>query len=73
VNGSEVASAGEFIGMIEDAEEAIDVTYLRGNSENTVSFVPSVSKTDGKRKSGMWVRDTTAGTLSKNASGGIFN
>lgn len=61
VNGSEVETAGDFIGMIENAEESIDVTYLRGGDENTVSFVPSISKEDGKRKTGMWIRDTTAG------------
>ena len=61
VNGNDVETAGEFIGMIEEAENRIDVTYLRGGDENTVSFVPSVSKEDGKRKTGMWIRDTTAG------------
>ncbi len=61
VNGSEVESAGDFIGLIEDAGESVDVTYVRGGDENTVSFVPSVSKEDGKRKTGMWIRDTTAG------------
>ena len=61
VNGSEVESAGEFIGMVESAGDVIDVTYLREGNENTVSFVPSVSKEDGKRKTGMWIRDTTAG------------
>lgn len=61
VNGSEVETAGEFIGMIENAEDGISVTYLRNGDENTVSFVPSVSKEDGKRKTGMWIRDTTAG------------
>lgn len=61
VNGSEVETAGEFIGMIENADDGISVTYLRNGDENTVSFVPSVSKEDGKRKTGMWIRDTTAG------------
>jgi len=61
VNGNDVETAGEFIGLIENAEEQIDVTYLRGGNENTVSFVPSVSKEDGKRRTGMWIRDTTAG------------
>ncbi len=61
VNGSEVETAGEFIGMIENAGDTIDVTYLRDGDENTVSFVPSISKEDGKRKTGMWIRDTTAG------------
>ncbi|MBR5313317.1 MAG: SpoIVB peptidase [Clostridia bacterium] len=61
VNGSEVKTAGEFIGIIENAQNPLQVTYLRGGDENTVSFVPSVSKEDGKRKTGMWVRDTTAG------------
>ena len=45
----------------ENAQNPLQVTYLRGGDENTVSFVPSVSKEDGKRKTGMWVRDTTAG------------
>ncbi len=61
VNGSEVKSAGEFIGIIENAEDTIHLTYLRGGDENTVSFVPAVAKEDGKRKTGMWIRDTTAG------------
>ena len=61
VNGNNVETAGEFIGMVENAADTIDVTYLRGGDENTVSFVPSVAKEDGKRKTGMWIRDTTAG------------
>ncbi len=61
VNGNVIESAGDFIGIIETAEDNIDVTYLRDGDENTVSFIPSVSKEDGKRKTGMWIRDTTAG------------
>lgn len=61
VNGNRVETAGELIGIIENAGDGIDVTYLRNGDENTVSFVPSVSKEDGKRKTGMWIRDTTAG------------
>ena len=40
VNGSEVKTAGEFIGIIENAQNPLQVTYLRGGDENTVSFVP---------------------------------
>ena len=61
VNGNNVETAGDFIGIVENAADKIDVTYLRGGDENTVSFVPSVAKEDGKRKTGMWIRDTTAG------------
>lgn len=61
INGTEIESAGDFIGIMETAEESIDVTYLRDGNENTVSFLPSISKEDGKRKTGMWIRDTTAG------------
>ncbi len=61
VNGSEVETAGEFVGLIESAENSIDVTYLRNGNKDTVSFIPSISKEDGKRKTGMWIRDTTAG------------
>lgn len=61
VNGNKVETAGELIGIIENAGEVLDVTYLRNGDENTVSFVPAISKEDGKPKTGMCIRDTTAG------------
>ena len=61
VNGKEVATSAELVKMIENAKEEIEITYVRDGNESTVKFVPEVSPGDGKRKTGMWVRDTTAG------------
>ncbi len=61
VNGNEVGTVSDLVGIIENANDEIAVTYIRNGDENTVSFLPSISKEDGKRKTGMWIRDTTAG------------
>lgn len=63
VNGCRVSTSAELLGKIEAASDSaeIDITYEREGMENTVSLSPSVSKDDGKLKTGMWIRDTTAG------------
>ena len=63
VNGRRVSTSAELLGQIETASDSlgIDITYEREGIENTVSLHPSVSKDDGKLKTGMWIRDTTAG------------
>lgn len=61
VNGREVKTSAEFIDIIEASRSTVEVTYSRGGNMATVSFTPSVSSADGKPKTGMWIRDTTAG------------
>lgn len=61
VNGEPVKTSIDLMQVVEKTEEAIEITYLRDGSENTVSFLPSLCAVDGKRKTGMWIRDTTAG------------
>ena len=39
----------------------VEITYIRDGGESTVSFMPSLSSRDGRMKTGMWIRDTTAG------------
>lgn len=61
INGSEVKTSGELIKKIEEADGNVEVTYYRGGDEKTVNFEPILCSTDGKKKTGMWIRDTTAG------------
>ncbi len=61
VNGTPVKTSDEFIKIVESAESMIEITYVRDGNNCTASFVPSLSVTDGKKKTGMWIRDTTAG------------
>lgn len=61
VNGEPVKTSMELMNIVEAADEAIEITYLRDGDENTVTFFPSLCASDGKRKTGMWIRDTTAG------------
>ncbi|MBE6626491.1 MAG: PDZ domain-containing protein [Ruminococcaceae bacterium] len=60
VNGDEVKTSDDFIKKIEESDSAIQITYVRDGNNCTVSFTPSLS-TDGKKRTGMWIRDTTAG------------
>ena len=60
VNGDEVKTSDEFIKIIEESNNEIQITYVRDGNSRTVSFSPSVT-TDGKKRTGMWIRDTTAG------------
>lgn len=59
VNGIEVRSSAELLGLIADAP--LEVTYEREGREGSVIFTPVRSSEDGKYKTGMWIRDTTAG------------
>jgi len=61
VCGKPVKSSSEMIRLIEGTSAPVEITYLRDGAENTVSFLPSLSAADGRMKTGMWIRDTTAG------------
>ncbi len=61
INGSEVRTSGELMRIIEQSSGEIEVTYMRGQEKRSTVMKPSTSSSDGKKKTGMWIRDTTAG------------
>jgi stage IV sporulation protein B len=60
VNGIDVTSSMELLTMIEESGEVIEMTVMRNGHEETYRFTPVYGE-DGKGKTGMWIRDTTAG------------
>lgn len=58
--GIPVKTSSELIEKIEKCDDSIVITYTRDGKEANAVLSPEVAK-DGKKKSGMWVRDTTAG------------
>jgi len=61
-NGKKVSSASDFIEMVENSDgKAVKLVYIRNKSEFECEVTPSVSSSDGKYKTGMWLRDSTAG------------
>lgn len=61
-NGKDVESAADFIDIVENSGgQPVKVTYLRGNAKREGVITPSVSQSDGKYRTGMWLRDSTAG------------
>ncbi len=61
VNGAPVKTSEELASRIECTPNEIVITYTRGNVSGTAILSPAVSIEDGRRRTGMWVRDTTAG------------
>ena len=59
VNGCEIRTTADLLGII--TGEPLTITYERAGKEDSVVFTPVRSKEDGKYKTGMWIRDTTAG------------
>lgn len=60
--GIDVRSTSELSDCIAGMKgDAIDMRILRGNREMTVSAPVPVDGADGKRRLGVWVRDSTAG------------
>ncbi len=60
VNGKTVSSTMELMTMVEESGDTIEITVLRDGNTSVFKFDP-VCCEDGKRKTGMWIRDTTAG------------
>ncbi len=61
-NDKSVTKAEDLIKVVEDSGgKAIEITYLRDSTEHECRITPSVSASDGKYKTGMWLRDSTAG------------
>ncbi len=62
VNGRKITGAEDFIETVEKCDgKKITVNYRRNDKEYECEIKPSISESDGKYKTGMWLRDSTAG------------
>ena len=62
VQGESVLSAQELARRVSALEcDSVELSVLRGGREITVQAAVPVSETDGRRRLGVWVRDSTAG------------
>ena len=62
VEGESVKSAQELSAKVSAlTSESAELSILRGGKEMTVQAAVPASETDGKRRLGVWVRDSTAG------------
>jgi len=62
VNSTPISSAKDFVALTESSGgNTIAVDYKRMGEIYSVSFSPVLSKSDGKYKTGMWIKDSTAG------------
>ncbi len=62
VNGEEINTAEQMAAIIEKNKgKEIDVRYLREENEYSTVITPVLSLSDRKYKTGIWVRDSTAG------------
>ena len=61
VNGLTITTAQDFTSSIESAEGEVKIVYYRDNEKHETTITPSLSGKDGKYKTGMWLRDSTAG------------
>ncbi len=61
-NSTPVSSAKDFIAITENSNgQPIAVDYKRMGEIRSTSFSPVLCKSDGKFKTGMWIKDSTAG------------
>jgi len=61
VDGKPVGTAEEFASQIENNGKPIEICYERNGQEHVTTLVPLYSQKEAKYKTGMWIRDTTAG------------
>ncbi|MBE5799009.1 MAG: SpoIVB peptidase [Clostridiales bacterium] len=62
VQGKDIDSAQELSRRINEVNaDSVDLSVLRGGRETTLRAASPVSSADGKRRLGVWVRDSTAG------------
>lgn len=62
INGEKVVSVDEVVNAVADCQGApLNLTLKRGSSEINVEITPVASDEDGKYKTGLWIRDSTAG------------
>ncbi|MBE6709043.1 MAG: SpoIVB peptidase [Ruminococcaceae bacterium] len=61
-NGQKLSVASDFIDVIENSKgNSVKISYIREKKEYECEITPSFSNSDGKYKTGMWLRDSTAG------------
>ena len=62
VDGNEIDGAVGLTTVIENCGgKALNVTYKRGGEEKVTRLTPAYSESEGKYKTGIWVRDSAAG------------
>ena len=62
VNGKELEDAAALTRAVENCGgHEISLTYTRSGQQNQVKLVPAYSESEGKYKTGIWVRDSGAG------------
>ena len=61
INGKKTTTTVEFADTVGVSEGELQIKYLRHGEEHTATVKPSLSKKDGRYKTGMWLRDSTAG------------
>ena len=62
VNGKRIADSSELIRAVEESGgNRVELVYKRGGVEKMVALNPIFSRSEGKYKTGIWVRDTGAG------------
>ncbi len=62
VNGERIIGADQVSALIDGCGgEPVEFEIRRGSEEFTLSVTPVISESDGKYRTGMWIRDSTAG------------
>ena len=62
INAQTVTDAAHLSGLTESSGGApLSITFMRGNTEMSTTLTPALCKSEGKYKSGMYVRDSGAG------------
>jgi len=61
VNGNRIHSTEEFVRAIENGGSAVEIGYERDGESCRTRLCPVYSREEGRYKTGMWIRDTTAG------------
>lgn len=61
IDGVPVRTAEDFASILSQKSGSVEIRYRRDGKEDTVYLTPVYSANEQKYKTGMWVRDTTAG------------
>ena len=62
INGQKLSSAAELTEAVDTSNgKEITLTYMRGGKEYVASLTPKYSNSEGRFKTGLWVRDSGAG------------
>ncbi len=61
VNGEKVVTGEAFAGAVEQSGQAVEIGFERNGEPMTTRLSPIYCEEEGKYKTGMWIRDTTAG------------